>query len=105
MQDRAALTSGDFSSLNISFPAIDEIVSDLETGQLTADEPTRKLLDEVQKLATRNASLLLAGIEGTRAAKEKIDMIRRATSQLNTYTSDGSVKNVNPEAGTVEKRA
>jgi len=63
------------------------------------------LLIEVQNLAARNARLLAAGIEGTKAAQERITMIRRATSELNTYTSNGQVENVTPRPGKVEKRA
>jgi len=95
-EDRAALTSGQFSTLNVRSSAMDEIVSELETEQYLADETNAHLLKEILSLANRNSSLLLAGIEGTKAAREKIEMIRRATSQLNTYSRDGKVEDVKP---------
>lgn len=104
LQDRSFLLAGDFSKLNVNSVAIDEIVSELEAGRHGGRE-AGKLIQDVQKLATRNASLLSASIEGTKAAREKIEMIRRATSQLNTYTVDGTVEDVSLQSGKIEKRA
>jgi hypothetical protein len=105
LEDRASLTGGSVSALHVSVVEIDEIVTELELGTAVTDAQTQTLLSEVQKMAARNASLLKAVLEGTKAAKDKIEMIRRAASQLNTYTSDGIVENVTPSPAKVEKRA
>lgn len=105
LQDRSSLLAGDFSALSENSATINAVVSELEQSLEAGDQEFRPLLEEVQSLAKRNASLLTAGIEGTKAAKEKVEMIRRATSQLNTYTIDGNVEDVSLQSGKIEKRA
>lgn len=104
LADRAALLAGDFSHLSTTSDAISELLNDLEkNSRLTNSESSA--LSEIRNLAGRNASLMSAGIEGIKEAKEKIEMIRRATSELHTYTSEGQVENVTPAPSKIEKRA
>ncbi len=105
LQDRDALRSGEITSLAATSTVIDEIISSYEADPEIASDETQAALTEVRAIAAKNVRLLGAAIEGTKAAREQIEMIRRATTQLNTYSSNGDVTNVTAPAGKIEKRA
>lgn len=105
LADRAALLAGDFSHLSTTSNAVSELLNELEVDDALLSAENSGLLTEVRNLAARNASLMSAGIDGIKEAKEKIELIRRATSELNTYTSEGQLENVKPPASKIEKRA
>jgi len=105
LADRVALLGGDFTHLSATSSAVGELLSELEANDDLLRADNTGLLTEVRNLAARNASLMSAGIEGIKEAKEKIEQIRKATSELNTYTSEGQVENVTPPPSKIEKRA
>ncbi len=84
---------------------IETLTARVEALSQPATSQEKELFTEVQDLAARNARLLKASIDGTKDATDKIEAIRRATRELNTYTSEGQVENVQNETQTIEKRA
>lgn len=103
--DRKSILSGDFSELAANAATIEAELDSLRTNTQRVSPDTVLLIDDIRSSAERNAKLLTAAMEGALEAREKIQMIRRATSELNTYTPDGDVKDVSLTTRRIEKRA
>jgi len=83
-QAHAALTRADYARLAGLTEAIEAELARLEH---TRD---RQALARVQKRAARNAACLLAAQRGLRAARRRVEEIRRARLGLVTYGPTGS---------------
>lgn len=103
--DKSALFNRDYAKLSDASTKIEGLTEELRHLGAEISPEEAELLIEVKELASRNASLFSAGIEGAKAAREKLEEIRRATSELHTYSSDGQVENVGPKQVKIEKRA
>ena len=62
-------------------------------------------LAQIRELSERNERLLLASLEGVKAAGSRLADIRRAATQLETYTDAGKVRDLAHPRRQVERRA
>jgi hypothetical protein len=62
-------------------------------------------LAKIRQLSERNDRLLLASLEGIKAARSRLSDIRRAANQLETYTDAGKVRDLARPRRQVERRA
>ena len=89
IRDREALLSGNFSLLGTNAASIELELEKLANVKATPEPETISLVEEVRGMAERNARMLAAAMQGAKEAREKIMLIKRATSQLNTYDEGG----------------
>lgn len=80
---RSAVRIADFAQLA-------ELAPQLETAlaNLAATAP-RQMLERLKMKAESNATLLDAALRGTRAARRRVDEVRRAAQGLQTYDNRG----------------
>ncbi len=97
-----AIRRGDFAALG----GLAERKGDL-VGQLTGLRG-RDVAPDLSRLRSRadaNHRLLSAALQGVRAARARIDAIRRVETRLDTYDSTGRAQTVSFGASEVERRA
>ncbi|MBK5946553.1 hypothetical protein CCR83_08950 [Rhodobacter veldkampii DSM 11550] len=52
-----------------------------------------------------NQQLLAAAIKGLRAARQRVEMIHRASHSLDSYDSQGRARSIGPACSSIERRA
>lgn len=89
-----------------------EAVTDLESRKLELAEqfqsdvaPDAAALADLQQKAQRNQTLLEAALKGLKSATARLQDIRKATLQLDTYTRGGDLQNLRLARPKVERRA
>lgn len=80
---KSAVRIADFAQLAQLAPQLETALADLAT---TAPRP---VLERIKHKAENNAALLDAARRGTRAARRRIDEVRRAAQGLQTYDNRG----------------
>ncbi len=97
-----AIRQGDFGA----FAALTERKSDL-VGRLMG-LPRRDAAPALGRLKARaeaNQTLLSAALQGVKAARARVEAIRRVGTRLDTYDSAGRAQSVTFGGGAVERRA
>ena len=97
-----AIRQGDFAA----FAAMAERKSDL-VGRLMelSRRDAAPSLARLKARAEANQALLSAALQGVKAARARVDAIRRVGTRLDTYDSAGRAQSVTFGGGAVEKRA
>jgi len=103
-RERNALLQGDHNKLSEITDELEAAFSGLSMDALTEDDDKKRLLN-IKDIAKRNAQLFDAAKMGILTARDKLTLIKRACSELNTYTVDGDMKDVIVGTSSVEKRA
>ncbi len=100
--ERHAIRNGEFGGLESLALAKGRLLEQVTASVGRADGDA---LARLRDKADANQRLLAAAIKGVRAAQRRLDMIRRASSSLNTYDSLGRAQSITPDRGSVERRA
>lgn len=97
-----AIRQGDFTA----FAAMAERKSDLVDRLLELSRrDAGPALARLKSRAEANQALLSAALQGVKAARARVDAIRRVGTRLDTYDSAGRAQSVSFGGGVVEKRA
>lgn len=81
---KAAVRKADFVSLGQLAPELDAALAKAET-----ERPSQTELAQIARVAEQNAILLEAARRGLRAARRRVEEVRRAASGLQTYDMRG----------------
>jgi len=84
-QVKSAVRTADFAQLAQLAPQLETALADLPTTAPIA------VLERIKRQAESNAALLDAARRGTRAARRRIDEVRRASQGLQTYDNRGKM--------------
>jgi len=103
-RERTALLRGDHDQLSEITAELEAAFSKLSIDNLMEDDDKIRLLN-IKDVAKRNTQLFDAAKMGILTARDKLALIKRACSELNTYTVDGDMKDVIVGRSSVEKRA
>lgn len=91
------------------FSRLDHLIADksrLADQMLRArPRPDAGKLDRLHRLAERNAALLLASMQGLRAAQARISALSERSTDLRTYDASGAAQSVSGAAPSLERRA
>lgn len=90
-QERAALLDGPLESLEDLAKKRDSLLNSMVNGGPVTQHVLAEGLPKLRLLARRNAQLLMASMDGMRAAQASVDAIESNARGLETYTSDGRV--------------
>lgn len=93
----ASVRAADFAALSRLAPRIEAALTDMQTP------PDIAALRRLKAKADQNASLLDAARRGVRSARLRLDEVRRAAQNLQTYDVKGRRANIAP-AGTTAGR-
>ncbi len=96
--ERDVIRTGDFSALPDLVQRKEGLMAMLE------GTPARRLV-AAQEMALENQRLLDAALRGVRSVQARLAAIRQASKSYTSYDRDGKARTINPEAGTVERRA
>ncbi|WP_068108401.1 hypothetical protein [Tropicimonas marinistellae] len=99
--ERMLLMSGDLSSACDLTDRKEELITLL--GEAGGKPST--VLAQLQQKARRNHELLEASRAGLQAAQTRLAEVRRAATQLDTYTDCGKLRNLIASRGRLERRA
>lgn len=101
-QERAALLRGELDKLQRLYEYKVRLIDQLRVLDLENSDDLRPLSDKID----RNQSLLSSALEGIRAVTRRLDAVRQARENLETYGADGKRTSLGTRAGkALEKRA
>ena len=89
--ERQALLTGDIREVIRLTERRTELIDTLLDAEGLSDEAHREALDQIQKKARRNATLLKAAQEGMRSAETILTEITTTQSKLGTYDETGKI--------------
>ena len=87
--ERQVLLRGPLADLAKTSQRRDQLLDSLVTGGPVSQRILGQRLEEVKAMATRNAALLEAAMEGMKAARKDIENMEENLNQLETYSRDG----------------
>ncbi|MDD8022007.1 MAG: hypothetical protein PHX82_02705 [Paracoccaceae bacterium] len=96
--ERHAIINGEFEAV-IDIATRKEALITALTG---APEPQ---LGKIREVAHENQRLLNAALKGVRAAQQRLKRIMDASKSFNSYDGRGRARTINPDTGSVERRA
>ncbi len=100
-EEKALLLSGKIDSLAALEPQKIELSEHLESE----GRPSSQQLADLQQRIRRNQALLEASSKGLKTASERLKEIRKVMLQLDTYTRNGDMKNIQTSHPKIERRA
>lgn len=99
-KERRALRTGDLGSLPKLANEKDSLISLVASG---ASDMAR--LVRLKTMADANKVLIVAALDGVRAARVRMDSIRRAAAGFDSYDSVGACRHVSLPSAGIERRA
>ncbi|MDF2141894.1 hypothetical protein [Paenirhodobacter sp. CAU 1674] len=96
--ERHAITHGEFEAILQTARRKESLMAAL------ADAPDAEL-GKIREMAHENQRLLNAALKGIRAAQRRLKIIMGASKSFNSYDGQGRARTINPDTGSVERRA
>ncbi|MGB0959126.1 MAG: hypothetical protein ACPGVK_02655 [Halocynthiibacter sp.] len=92
-RERAQLMSGEFHHLTAAVDTKDRVIQAIDQGTFSTEDIT-----QFKEKIDRNQAILLAMIEGARAAQAQIRLLKQTATRLNTYGSNGQMQHLSTGA-------
>jgi hypothetical protein len=100
--ERDALLGGRLHALALM---VEETEACLAALPKFAESTPAAALDALRQAANENHRLMSATLAGIRAARAKLESIRKVSSELETYDSRGEMRRITFGGGSLERRA
>lgn len=100
--ERRLLLSGELGALETLLPSKETLVEDLNTN----DNLHQDVLERLDMKLRRNQLLLNGAMEGIRAVSDRLAVLKKVHSSIETYDSGGNKQTIDiPKKRRIEKRA